>query len=194
MDERDSPPNAETSPWSVFGSDSQSIVELFELLRGKMIIFFEARRCLDPEELADETLARVMKKLCAGTEVSDLVRYSYGVARNVFHEYLRKESAKRKYVEAQQHRFGTHAEEEEPDDADDAREQRLKCQEGCLARLNEDGRRLLFEYYRFRGQPKLEHRQKMADQLNISRETLRLRVFHLKQKLKKCVKDCLENS
>jgi RNA polymerase sigma factor (sigma-70 family) len=192
MDERDSPPNGETNPWSVFGSDSQSIVELFELLRGKMVIFFEVRCCLDPEELADETLERVMKKLCAGTEVTDLVRYSYGVARNIFHEYLRKEKAKRKYVEAQQHRFGTHPEEEEPDAAE--REQRRKCQEGCLARLKEQGRWLLSEYYRFRGQPKLDHRQKMADQLNISRETLRLRVFHLKQKLKKCVDDCLENS
>jgi RNA polymerase sigma factor (sigma-70 family) len=193
MDDWDSPPNAETNGWGMFGvDDDQGIVELFESMRDKMVIFFEVRHCIDPEELADETLERVLQKLCQGTEVSDLIRYSYGVAKNIFHEHLRRERAKQKYVEAEKHRSGP----DPSDDTDDAalREQRLQYLEDCLARLSEQGRSLLSEYYKFTGQLKLDHRKKMAEELNISREALTLRVFHLKRKLKKCINDCLENN
>jgi DNA-directed RNA polymerase specialized sigma subunit, sigma24 homolog len=184
------PPDAENNPWRVFGDDSQGIVEQFELLRGKLIVFFENRRCLDPEELADETLERIIKKLCEGTKVSHLIRYSYGVAKNIFYEYLRTEKAKNHYAEEQKRRSETHM----SDENDDAivKEEQLKCLERCTARLSEQEQWLLAEYYSLRGNLKLEHRRNLAEQLNITRAALTLRIFHLKQKLKKCINDCLE--
>lgn len=184
------PPDAETNPWRVFGDDRQGIVEQFELLRGKLTLFFEGRRCLDPAELADATLERVIQKLCEGTKVSNIVRYSYGVAKNIFYEYLRKEKRKLEYAEEQKHRFERRASDE--NDEATTQEERLECLDRCKARLSEGERWLLAEYYELRGQLRLEHRRKMAEQLNISRETLTLRVFHLKQKLKKCINDCVE--
>jgi DNA-directed RNA polymerase specialized sigma24 family protein len=191
MDERGAPEDAETNPWEGSG-DRQSIVELFETLRGKLTLFFEARRCVDAEGLADATLERVIEKLCEGTKVADLTGYSFGVAKNIIREDARKERARQRYVEEQRHRL--QAVQGEEDDEAALRERRLKCLEDCTARLRERERWTLFEYYKLRGQRKLEHRRKMAEQLNISREALTLRIFHLKQRLKRCINDCLKNA
>lgn len=190
MDERGTPADAETNPWESSG-DRQGIVELFETLRGKLTFFFEARRCVDPEGLADTTLERVIQKLCEGTRVSDLTGYSFGVAKNIIREDARKERARQRYVEEQRHRL--QAVRGEEDDEAALRERRLKCLEDCTARLSERERWTLFEYYKVRGQSKLEHRKKMAEQLDISRDALTLRIFHLKQRLKRCINGCLEN-
>lgn len=193
MDAWNSAPNAETDPWSAFGGEEgESIVELFESLRAKLTTFFEARGCIDPEELADETLQRVVLKICQGTEVSNLVGYSYGVAKNIFKEYVRREKIKQAYVDSQKYRAGVEPIVDE--DEAQVRERRFKCMEDCMAQLNKQGRWLLLEYYKIKGQAKLAHRKQMAEELNISREALTLRVFHLKQRLKKCVHECLENT
>lgn len=165
------------------------IVELFESIRGRLIIYFEVRHCVDPEELADATLERVLEKLCEGAIVADLRRYSFGVARNIFFEYLRGKKAMLTFIDERKH-------QSEPSSVDDSaviRERQLACLEECLGHLKEQDRTMLLEYYQFKGRPKLDQRKKMAEQMNISRETLALRIFHLKQKLKKCVSERLEN-
>lgn len=191
MDERGTPADAGADPWAG-GADRPGIVELFETLRGKLTLFFEVRRCVDAEGLADATLARVVQKLCEGTKVLDLMGYSFGVAKNVFREYTRENTTRREFVEEQKHRLQSRQVEEEDDAA--LRERRLACLEECTARLRERERWTLFEYYRFKGQAKLDHRMRMAEQLNISRSALTLRIYHLKQKLKKCITDCLEDA
>ncbi|HEX7312603.1 MAG TPA: sigma-70 family RNA polymerase sigma factor [Pyrinomonadaceae bacterium] len=177
-------------PWGPFDGDGPSVVERFRALQSKLIFYFERRHCFDPEELADETLERVMRKLCEGTEVLDLTHYSYGVARNVFYEYLRKEKAKHKYSDEQRRRPEAAAGD---DEEAETRERRLRCLEGCMARLKERERWLMFEYYKYKGQRKVLHKQKLAEHLNISREALTLRIFHLKRRLKTCIEDCLGN-
>lgn len=192
MADPNEPPNAEGDAWRVFDGDRQRVIEQFRSLQGKLTLFFEVRHCIDPEELADETIERVIRKLCEGAKVSDLMSYSYGVAKNIFYEYLRREKAKHKYSDEQRYR----SEAETEDDAHEAaqQERRLQCLEECTKRLKEEARWMLFEYYRYKGQRKLEHRRKMAEKLNITREALTLRIFHLKRKLRKCIDDCLENS
>ncbi len=190
MADTSEPPSDAGGPWRAFDGDGPSVVDRFRDLQSKLIFYFERRHCFDPEELADETLERVMRKLCEGTEVLDLTSYSYGVARNVFYEYLRRERAKHKYSEEQRHRPEAAV---GADDEAEARERRLRCLEGCMARLKKREHWLLFEYYRYKGQRKVSHKQKLAEQLNISREALTLRIFHLKRRLKACIQDCLEN-
>jgi DNA-directed RNA polymerase specialized sigma24 family protein len=191
MDERGTPADAEHDPWE--GGDRRGIVELFESLRGKLTLFFEARRCVDAEGLADATLERVIQKLCEGTKVADLTRYSFGVAKNIIREDARRERARQKYVEEQTHRLRAVSGAEADDEAA-LREGRLRCLEECTTRLGERERWTLFEYYKLKGQAKLGHRREMAEQLDISREALTLRIFHLKQRLKKCINDCLGSS
>lgn len=191
MADSDQPPRGETDPWGG-GGDGPGIVELFESLRAKLILFFEVRRCVDPEGLADATLERVVQKLCQGTKVSDIARFTFGVAKHIFQEYLRRQKATQKFAEEQKYHLTANSGDDEEVSA--ARERRLECLEECMARLKEQERTLLHEYFRFKGQPKLEHRKQLAERLNISRQALTLRVFHLKRKLKKCITDCLESA
>jgi len=192
MAEPDTPPTIpQIDQAEVSGDAHLGIVELFESLRGRLIIFFEKRNCIDPEELADATLERVVKKLCEGAKVSDLGRYSFGVAKKIFLEYLRKKNATVTFFDEQKYR--SHSTSGAVEDDAVMRERQLTCLEECLGHLKEHDRTMLLEYYQFNGRAKLDQRRKMAKQMNISRETLALRIFHLKQKLKKCVSERLED-
>lgn len=191
MADQDPPPDIVTDPWSVFGDDLQSAGDRFKVLHRKLVFYFESRRCDDPEELAHVTLERLMRKHGEQVEVQDLMRYSYGVARNILYEYLRKKNAEKKYVSEQEHRSPPGA--ADPSNVD-RQERRLKCLEECTARLSAQESELLTDYLSGKGRSKQEHRRRMAEQLNISREALTLRVFHLKRKLKKCIVKCLKEA
>jgi len=180
-----------TDPWSVFGDDPQSAGERFEVLRRKLVFYFEARRCDDPEELAHVTLEILMRKHGEHVEVQDLMRYSYGVARNVHYEHLRKKRAEMKYVSQQEHRPHAGAADE---GAAARKERRLRCLEECVAGLSPQDRSLLTDYFKGRGRGRQESRRRIAEQLNISREALTRRIFHLKRRLKNCIDKCLEKA
>lgn len=66
--------------------------EYSERLRHSLTTFFTLRRCIDAEDLADTTLNRAAQKLEAIGEnyVGDPTRYFYGVARQVYREYLNR--------------------------------------------------------------------------------------------------------
>ena len=186
--EPDTPANPPTDQSEVSVQAHLGIVELFESLRGRLIIFFEKRRCVDPEELADATLERVVEKLCEGAKVANLGSYSFGVAKNVFYEYLRGKRATLTFIDEQKYKHEPTSDE----NSAAMRERQLACLEECLSHLKERDRTMLLDYYRFKGRLKLDQRRKMAEEMNITREVLALRVFHLKQKLKKCVSERLE--
>ena len=141
-----------------------------------------------PEELADATLERVLEKLCEGAKVTDLGRYSFGVAKNIFFEYLRSKRATLTFID--EHKYQSEPINDEATAV--MRERQLACLEECMKRLKERDRKMLLDYYQFKGRPKLDQRKKMAAEMNITREVLALRIFHLKQKLKKCVSERLE--
>lgn len=181
-----------TDPWSVFGDDSQSAGERFEFLYSKLVFYFTARRCDDPEELAHVTLERLMRRHSENVKVLDLMRYSYGVAENVLYEHVRKQKARQNYASEQKYRSRVGSDDDI--NAAVSKERRLRCLEQCVEGLSEQEREMLSGYYKGRGQAQQEYRLKMAEQLNITREALTLRVFHLKRKLKKCVVKCLGGS
>jgi DNA-directed RNA polymerase specialized sigma24 family protein len=191
MADQDPPPDAMTDPWGAFGDDPQSAGEQFEVLRRRLVFYFEARRCDDPEELAHVTLERLMQKHREHVEVRDLTLYSYGVARNVLYEYLRKKNAEMKYVSQQVRRSHAGADDE---GAAARKERRLGCMEECVAGLSPQDRALLTDYFKGRGRGRQERRRRMAEQLDISREALTLRIFHLKGRLKKCIDKCFEEA
>src|SRR5919206_345066 len=64
--------------------------EEYERLRFRLCTFFSQRRCRFPEELADETINRVILKIGEET-IENRLAYFYGVAKNVYRESLRKE-------------------------------------------------------------------------------------------------------
>ena len=61
----------------------------YEIIRRKLMKYFECRGCCSPEDLADETINRVARRIYEGKEIwtSEPANYFYGVARNVLKEY-----------------------------------------------------------------------------------------------------------
>ena len=62
--------------------------EEYERLRFRLCTFFSQRRCSFADELADETINRVILKV-SEEKIENKIPYCYGVAKNVFRESLR---------------------------------------------------------------------------------------------------------
>src|SRR6266446_5516805 len=69
-------------------SDGQNYLEM----RRRLVVFFDRKNCLAPDDLADETLNRVARRLEEEGKIeSDApAKYCYIVARYVFMEHLRE--------------------------------------------------------------------------------------------------------
>ena len=86
--------------------DRDSAGRKYEALRRKLIKFFEWNGCSPAEDLADETLDRVARRL-TGADVAQVVPFAWGVAQHVRQESarrMRREVALRDLPEAAQPR------------------------------------------------------------------------------------------
>lgn len=153
----------------------------YEDIRRRLIRIFIHRGCLTPEDLADETINRVARKvheIRAGYNPDDdPALYFYGVARNVFREYLKRrpDPALPPPVEG--------ADEVTPE---------YDCLEKCLGHLTPQNRELILEYYRDEEGAKIERRKKLARHFGLALNALRIRTHRIRAELKKCVLNCLK--
>jgi RNA polymerase sigma factor (sigma-70 family) len=160
--------------------------ELYETIRRKLVRLFEWRGCSSPEDLADETINRVARRLAEGVELRSNDPYGYfcGVAHLVYKEVLRRAAREHRAL-ASGDWSAPAAEEEEPSDA------RLDCLRRCLAELSPDQRDLVLRYYR--GEGNIRNRQELAREAGIPMNALRIRVHRVRRKLESCVHACLSH-
>src|SRR5258708_13203074 len=71
--------------------DASRAAQEYELLRRKLVKLFERKKCLSPDELADETIDRVARKL-EKQEIHDIASFACGVAPIISIEFLRSQS------------------------------------------------------------------------------------------------------
>jgi len=158
----------------------------FGEVRQRLVQLLEWRDCPFPEDLADETLERVARRLAEGLEIAadDPFRFFCGVAFRVFKESLRERERRERAVEE----LGR---EPAPAPPEPETEERLACLRRCLATLAPDQRELILGYYQGDKTVKIEARRRLATQLGIAAGTLRLRALRLREKLEACVTQCL---
>ncbi len=158
--------------------DREKAGEEYERLRFRLMTFFSARRARFPEELADETINRVILKI--GEEViENKLGYLYGVAKNIFLESLRKEKDHLNIDE-----INIAARTEAPSFSGD-------CLNTCLGRLPADNRRFILDYFSESKSAKIALHREMSGMMETSIEAVRMRVVRIKRKLKVCVEDCM---
>ena len=152
--------------------------QIYEEIRQRLIRIFTSRGCSEAEDLADETMNRVARKLpeIGETYCGEPARYFYAVANNVHLEFLRRKTFT-----------------EFPIVADDSSEveARFRCLEKCLNTLNAENRELVIQYYQDDKQAKIDHRKLIAKRLGIARNALRIRACRIRASLLKCVEECL---
>lgn len=162
-------------------SDRDEAALKYEKIRGGLIKIFTGRACVEPEDLADETINRVARKL---KEIEkdfsgDRARYFFGVANKVHLEHLR-----RKIPQAVP-----------PATTDPDRiELEYNCLERCIERLPQENRELLLRYHGAEGATETELRRALADEMGIAPNALRIRAHRIRASLKECVKKCINRA
>jgi DNA-directed RNA polymerase specialized sigma24 family protein len=162
------------------GPEAESAGEEYERFRSRLCLFFARRRCRFPEELADETINRVILKL--GEErIENRMAYCYGVAKNVYRESLRGE---RRRADLDEAALAAPAPAEEPGLTHE-------CLDRCLAELPDEGRDLIIRYFSEEKLAKVELHQCIAKSLQLTQTALRERIYRLKKRLTVCVRECM---
>jgi DNA-directed RNA polymerase specialized sigma24 family protein len=164
-------------------------------MRHRLVAYFDRKNCPTPDELADETLNRVARRLEeeGAIEGDSPARYCYIVARFVFMEHLRE--TQKDNALANDLRQRSHADDHAPTEADDAREvkeRRLKCLDQCLNKLEAANRGIIARYYVGEARVKIEHRRALAEELGITMNALSIRACRIRDRLEACVRECVD--
>ena len=164
--------------------------ERYEEVRARLQRFFRWRGARWPDELTDETIDRVGRKVAAGEviRVPDVGRYFLGVARNVLRESWERE---RQRGHAHDVPVPPDLAAESAAAAEQVLEARLDCLDRCLAELPAETRELVLRYYRGQGGSKIVDRRALAVQLGVTQGTLRIRLHRLRLRLEACVRKCM---
>ncbi|HEX2253678.1 MAG TPA: hypothetical protein VHQ65_10465 [Thermoanaerobaculia bacterium] len=180
-------PDALAGLLDLLGPDRDTAAREYERIRAKLLRLFEWRGCPRPDELVDETMNRVAHKAAGGLELrtEDPFRYACSVAYLVFKELLRDQ----KRQEAAVAEMGREVREPEPDDSDD---ERMRCLQQCLGELHPRQRDLLLRYHSGEGGARIENRKRLADDLGVPINALRIRAHRLRAKLEDCVRQCVD--
>ncbi|MBS1811743.1 MAG: hypothetical protein JST84_26515 [Acidobacteria bacterium] len=178
---------------SMLGADRAVAGEQYEQIRQSLVLFFTFRGATDPSELADETFNRVAGRIDNGVAITtqNVISYFYGVARNIWREVLARPLNTETLDEAllsEKNVTPTPHELLETEASEREYLQRLQCLELCLQKLPAKDRKLLLAYYQGTGSAKIENRQELAAQFNISLKTLRNKTSKLRGDIAECVK------
>ncbi len=165
-------------------SDRDAAGRKYEVLRSKLISYFDWRNCPFPEDHADEALNRMIRKIEAGEELRDVSTYVFGVARMMLLEIARRMQNERSAL----HELPTAT----PIDTEsNETQERVDCLRQCLATLPQKSRELITEYYEGDGPAKINRRKQLAANLGMQLNALRIRACRLREKLEECMGRCL---
>ena len=173
--------------WLDEGGDSGG--QAYLQMRRRLVLYFQRKRCLTPDDLADETLNRVTRRLEEEGSITDATpaRYCYIVAKFVLLEHLRDPEVcrVREIGVPEQVPAPTAAPGESAHD-----ERSLECLDRCLSALGRDDQRLILEYYRDEQRARIERRRTLAASLGLTANALAIRACRLRDKLERCVRAC----
>lgn len=169
------------------GDDPERAGAGYEELRLMLIKFFEWRDSCFPEDDADETINRVIRRLDAGEEqIQNLTAYCFGVARLVHLEMRRLRDQRRVDLEELPPLVALAPAHEQDD-------KRLVCFRSCLESLPAESRKFILLYYRDENRARIDHRKLMAESLSVSQAALRRRAQRLRDKIEACVNKCVRS-
>ncbi|MEK6320092.1 MAG: hypothetical protein AABN33_00270 [Acidobacteriota bacterium] len=151
----------------------------YEDIRRKLIKIFVCRGCPNCEDLADETINRVIRRMqeLADSYTGDPAAYFYGVARIVHLEHVKKNPVPLPLP---------------PPDPPEQKEQEYECLDRCMRVLTPKNRELMLEYYKEEKHAKIVHRKELAARLGVAVNALRIRAYRIRAGLQGCVENCLQ--
>jgi DNA-directed RNA polymerase specialized sigma24 family protein len=168
--------------------DRQKAGDKYLSIRRGLVKIFTCRGCSDADGLADKAIGRVMSKVkvISPTYLGDPALYFYGVAQNVYLEERRKppvdDSIRLEILPSY------------VPPLDEDLEQQYYCLERCMEQLPEENRRLVLEYYENEKGAKISNRKRLASDLGIALNALRIRAHRIRASLQRCMDACVEKA
>lgn len=153
----------------------------YTLIQARLIRIFISRGCGDSEMLAVEVLNRVAVRIdTLIPKYNDPLRCCIGFVDNVCHEYFREIELRTKAKEPPKPRP---AEELEREDG---------CLKECLDELRPGDRDIVIRYFEGEKSARIAGRKKLAEELHLTANALRIQAHRHRQKLRQCLQLCLE--
>lgn len=157
-------------------SDLEKAGDKYEKIRLRLIRVFSCRGGCEAEDLADQTINVVQSKIdwLLANYVGDPALYFYGVAKKI-------------------HSKPKPLPPPPPPEPDPPEVERV-CSflDDCLEILHSAERDLVLRYHQGEKQEKIQNRKKLAEELKISRNALRIKVCHIHSRLRECVERRLQ--
>lgn len=167
-------------------SDGKKYLEM----RQKLSNYFDRKNCRNPDELAEETLNRVARRLEeeGKIETETPAKFCYITARFVFMESLRDTS--KSHISIDEVIYNQTDKSSDEKQEKDEKEKLLQCLEECANKLEDVNRDLIFRYYYGKEREKIENRRALAQELGLTVNALSIRACRIRGKLEDCVKKC----
>ena len=161
-----------------FGNDRNLAGRKYEAIRSGLVRIFVSKGFSDAEDLADETINRVMVRLpdIRANYRGEPACYFHGVARNVIRESIRRKEVTAGIEGRVEPKL------ELPQEHD--------CLGHCLDSLPQGKRDLILQYYLYEGHQKVKHHKQMAGQLKITERAIRSRAYRIRVHLENCMRHC----
>jgi RNA polymerase sigma factor (sigma-70 family) len=180
-------------------ADAESAAGKYVAMCQRLSKFFECRGCDAPQDLADETINRVARRLAEGEQIraDDAAPYFYGVARNVLREW--QENRARQLLPLSDLNPAEHPRTDPQEvsqqlDVQREKERRLECLAHCLRELPDEVRDLLLEYYCHQQRARIENRKQIASRLGITVNALKIRLHRLRTQLERKISERLQTT
>jgi len=168
---------------SRLGAEPERAGERYEAVRLALVKFFDWQGAFTPEDLADEVINRVARKIDEGDELRDVAAYCHGVARLVLLEHRKAVINRRAEVE-EIDSLALPPETAETSGTDERRDHL----EHCLGEMPVESRQLVLRYYQDERRQKIDARAALARQLGIPLNALRSRVQRIRDRLEQCIR------
>jgi DNA-directed RNA polymerase specialized sigma24 family protein len=181
--------------WLDDGGNSRG--EKYLAMRRRLVDYFDRKNCPAADDLADETLNRIARRLEeeGGIVTTAPARYCYIVAKFVFLETLGEAQRNPVSLDALSDygRGQALASTPSPEAGrKQTEEHQLHCLEQCLQGLESGDRELIGEYYHGEQRAKIENRQRLAARFGLTANALTIRACRIRARLENCVRQCME--
>lgn len=163
--------------------DREQASHAYEALRERLIHFFEWNHTHTPQELADETLDRLARRLSTKEdEILDPAKFAAAIARLLLKEHWRERGRREAALAAMAESYPGLAKME----AESARqEERMAALEQCLQAIPEASRSLIERYFSAESRTQIQQRLRLAEEYGISISALRNRVMRIRAELER---------
>lgn len=183
--ERDPTPEEFNKLLLWLASDSNSPGDSYRRFQGRAIQIFVSRGCVDAESLADEVSNRIAVRIDILIEkYPEPMRCWLGFIDNVFLEWLRD---RRKLADAEDPPAPRPLNELELDEL----EREDNCLERCLRHFTPAERDLFTRYFGGERRNRIKDRRKLAKELGLTANALRIQASRLRKRARVCMEECL---